>query len=239
MAEGSRPESDPSLAHLERRGGGDNSSTEVAPVAEPMCGWHNREADEKANEKYFRRSTDEERYIEKQSTDPYENVRVLLQAKPKLVGVDLGVSTDPGDVSVANIPTFEDYPVYTTPPISVREFDGHQWVTKDSGLREEFPTGSRRDTRTGKGRYDLLPPYAIQRLAQVYERGAAKYGDRNWEKGQPLSRFLDSALRHTFQVLEGKTDEDHAGQAAWNLLAFIEIQHRINEGVLPKELNDL
>lgn len=114
------------------------------------------------------------------------------------------------------------------------EFD-----TKDSGTREEFPTGSRRDTREGKGRYDLLPPYAIQRLAQVYERGAAKYDDRNWEKGQPLTRFLDSALRHTFQVLEGKTDEDHAMQACWNLVAFVEIQHRINEGILPEELNDL
>lgn len=113
------------------------------------------------------------------------------------------------------------------------------FITKDSGQRQEFITGSVRDTRDGKGRYDLIPPYALSRLAQVYERGATKYGERNWEKGQPLSRFLDSALRHTFQVLEGKTDEDHAGQAAWNLLAYIEIQHRIATGNLPAELGDL
>ncbi|HUS51203.1 MAG TPA: dATP/dGTP diphosphohydrolase domain-containing protein, partial [Candidatus Paceibacterota bacterium] len=67
---------------------------------------------------------------------------------------------------------------------------------KDSGKRQDFDTGSRRDTRDGKGRYDLLPVRAIKRLAKHYENGAKKYGDRNWEKGQPLSRYLDSALRH-------------------------------------------
>lgn len=59
---------------------------------------------------------------------------------------------------------------------------------KDSGKRQEFQTGSIRDTREGKGRYDLLPPHAIFRLAKHFENGAKKYGDRNWEKGQPLSR---------------------------------------------------
>lgn len=111
--------------------------------------------------------------------------------------------------------------------------------TKDSGTRQNFGTGSRRDNRSGKGRYDLLPPYALQRVAQVFERGAEKYDDRNWEKGQPLCRYLDSALRHTFQVLQGRTDEDHAGHAIFNLLAFIETQERIREGVLPAELDDL
>jgi hypothetical protein len=129
------------------------------------------------------------------------------------------------------------------PKILKQAWDGFpvatSFKTKDSGRRENFTTGSRRDDRTGKGRYDLLPTHAMRRLAQVYERGATKYGDRNWEKGQPLSRYLDSALRHTFQVLEGKTDEDHAGHAAWNLLAFIETQHRIREGVLPESLDDL
>ena len=72
---------------------------------------------------------------------------------------------------------------------------GHRPI-KDSGVRQDFETGSRRDTRDGKGRYDLLPMRAIQRLARHFEGGAKKYGDRNWEKGQPISRYLDSALRH-------------------------------------------
>lgn len=101
---------------------------------------------------------------------------------------------------------------------------------KDSGERQDFGTGSVRDTQTGKGRYDLLPPRAVRRLAQHFENGAVKYGDRNWEKGQPLGRYLDSALRHTFAILQGKRDEDHAAAAAWNLLAFIETAERIEAG---------
>lgn len=113
------------------------------------------------------------------------------------------------------------------------------FVTKDSGERQEWDTGSRRDSREGKGRFDLLPVDAVRRLAQLMERGAVKYGDRNWELGQPLSRFLDSALRHTFQVVEGDESEDHAIAAAWNLFAFVHTQARIRAGELPAELDDL
>jgi len=109
----------------------------------------------------------------------------------------------------------------------------------DSGVREDFPTGSQRDTRAGKGRYDLLPAYAIGRLARHYENGARKYRDRNWEKGQPVSRYLDSALRHQFRWLDGSRGEDHLAAAVWNLLAIIETQERVRLGRLPAGLDDL
>ena len=110
---------------------------------------------------------------------------------------------------------------------------------KDSGKRQEFVTGSVRDTNIGKGRFDLIPPYALLRLAQHYENGAIKYGSRNWELGQPLSRYIDSAMRHLIKVLMGVDDEDHLSAACWNILAIIETQKRIEIGILPKELNDL
>lgn len=113
------------------------------------------------------------------------------------------------------------------------------YETKDSGEREVMATGSVRDSREGKGRYDLLPPEGIRRLAQLYERGAQKYDARNWEKGQPLSRLLDSGMRHAFAVLEGKQDEDHAAAVVWNFLAFITIAERITAGSLPAELDDM
>lgn len=69
--------------------------------------------------------------------------------------------------------------------------------------------------------------------------GAEQKGARNWENGIPLGRFVDSALRHIFQALDGQTDEPHIGQAIWNLLGYLETKHRIEEGRLPKELNDL
>lgn len=110
---------------------------------------------------------------------------------------------------------------------------------KDSGKRQNFSTGSVRDTQEGKGRFDLISPIALKRLAQHFENGAKKYGDRNWELGQNLSRYLDSAIRHAYAFLEGKRDEDHAIAMAWNSLALVHTEEMINRGLLPKELNDL
>lgn len=109
---------------------------------------------------------------------------------------------------------------------------------KDSGVRQSFSTGSRRDTREGKGRFDLMPPKALRRLARHFENGAKKYGDRNWEKGQPQSRFMDSALRHLNNYLDGHRDEDHLSAAAWNVLCMIHQEERFAQG-WNAELNDL
>lgn len=108
----------------------------------------------------------------------------------------------------------------------------------DSGAREEFNTGSRRDTRVGKGRYDLISPIFLRRLALHLENGARKYGERNWEKGQPLMRYLDSAMRHIQKYMMGHRDEDHMTAAAWNLQAFIHTEAMIANGKLGKELDD-
>ena len=102
-----------------------------------------------------------------------------------------------------------------------------------------FPTGSVRDSREGKGRYDLISPFAIRRLARRCEEGATKYGDRNWEKGQPLSSYIDSLQRHLDQVKMGDTTEDHGGAVIWNAMAFLHTQEMIGRGVLPAELDDL
>lgn len=110
---------------------------------------------------------------------------------------------------------------------------------KDSGERQDFGTGAVRDTQNGKGRYDLLPTRAIRRLAKHYENGAKKYGSENYLLGMPMRRFADSAMRHLFKALEGHIDEDHWTAAAWNILAIIEYQERIEEGMLSKEFDDL
>jgi nucleoside 2-deoxyribosyltransferase len=110
---------------------------------------------------------------------------------------------------------------------------------QDSGKRQSFDTGAVRDLRENKGRYDLISPIALKRLAVVYEKGASKYSDRNWEKGMPICRYLDSAMRHIQQHLEGYRDEDHLGQSAFNIFAAIHTGEMIERGLLPKELNDL
>lgn len=114
------------------------------------------------------------------------------------------------------------------------EFKG----VKDSGKRQKFETGSHRDAREGKGRFDLLPPYAIKRLAIHYEHGATKYGDSNYLLGQPTRRYMESALRHLFAYIGGSRDEDHLSASAWNILALISTEQLCREGKLPGGLND-
>lgn len=110
---------------------------------------------------------------------------------------------------------------------------------KDSGERQSFSTGAIRDKSSGKGRFDLLPAYVLYRDARHMENGAVKYGDRNWEQGIPLSRFLDSAFRHLVCFMDGKRDEDHLAAARWNLAGLIWTEEMIRRGKLPPELNDL
>lgn len=55
--------------------------------------------------------------------------------------------------------------------------------------------------------------YAIQ-----LENGAIKYGPRNWQKGIPLDRYVDSGIRHYMKHLRGDNDERHDRAALWNML---------------------
>ena len=109
---------------------------------------------------------------------------------------------------------------------------------KDSGVREEFETGSRRDSREGKGRFDLIPTQPLRELAIHYEQGAVKYGDSNWQKGQPLMRYVDSALRHINALVAGENTENHAIAAAWNMFAYRWTLNEIEFGRLPFSLDN-
>ncbi len=113
-----------------------------------------------------------------------------------------------------------------------------QPMIKDSGQRREFPTGAVRDIVAGKGRYDLLPWDVIHNLAIWVEQGiridlvpweavrelaihcgegAKKYGERNCEKGIPISSLIDSGFRHLSKYMQGAKDEPHLRAAFWNI----------------------
>lgn len=96
-----------------------------------------------------------------------------------------------------------------------------EFQTKDSGARENFDTGARRDTQEGKPRYDLIPVAALERLAGLYARGADKYGDYNWARGIPVTRNIASLERHLKQYIAGERDEDHLAAVAWNAFAIM------------------
>jgi len=109
----------------------------------------------------------------------------------------------------------------------------------DSGKREKFSTGAVREPNLMRGRYDLVSPISLKALAIHYERGSEKYSDRNWEKGLPLSRHLNSAIRHLNEYLTGDRSEDHLSACSWNCFAIVHNLEMIELGKLPAELNDL
>lgn len=109
----------------------------------------------------------------------------------------------------------------------------------DSGERSTFETGAVRDAMKGKGCPSLLPIDALRAASRRFEDGAEKYGRSNWEKGIPLSRYADSLYRHLWQFMEGDTTEDHGGAVIWNAMCMVQTKHWIENGKLPKELNDL
>lgn len=112
-----------------------------------------------------------------------------------------------------------------------------EWV---ENRRREFESGSVRDNSDGKGRFDLVSPHAMRRLALVLQHGAKKYAPRNWEKGQPIgASYLDSALRHIFAYMAQRRDEDHLAQAMWNLHAAIHTEELCLLGRLPEKLLDI
>jgi len=105
-----------------------------------------------------------------------------------------------------------------------------KYETKDSGQRVEFPSGMARDIADDKPRFDLIPITELTRLAELYGRGAKKYGDRNWELAnskEELDRFKQSAMRHMFQWASGEQDEDHASATVFNIFAFEHLQGKL------------
>lgn len=105
-----------------------------------------------------------------------------------------------------------------------KKYERKNYVTLDSGTRTKYDSGFQRDTNTGKPRFDLIPEGPLTRLAELYERGARKYGDSNWRLAstdEEIARFKQSAWRHFVSWSAGDDSEDHAAAVIWNLMAHM------------------
>lgn len=108
------------------------------------------------------------------------------------------------------------------------------YVTKDSGKRQNYKSGMRRDTQEGKPRYDLIWRPGLKRYAELLARGAEKYGENNWQLAnseEELNRFKQSAFRHFMQWLEGEIDEDHGSAVKFNIDAADMVREKLDGNV--------
>lgn len=102
-----------------------------------------------------------------------------------------------------------------------------------------YSSGALRSDSTGKGMFHLISPFALKRLALRYEGGAVQKGERNFEKGFPISRCVDSAMRHLNDQQSGNRSEDHLAAAAWQIFTAMHFEEMIKRGILPENLDDM
>lgn len=63
-----------------------------------------------------------------------------------------------------------------------------------------------------KPRMDLLPPWALESVAEVLTFGAKKYAPGNWKVVQEAeSRYMAAAMRHMTLYLKGERDDKESG----------------------------
>jgi len=84
-------------------------------------------------------------------------------------------------------------------------------------------TSSKYDS--GKPRYDLIPPEALEELAYLYGQGCEKYGPRDWERGMSWTRWFAALMRHAWKWMcreerDPETGVHHMIAVAWNAFAI-------------------
>lgn len=79
-----------------------------------------------------------------------------------------------------------------------------------------------------KCRFDLLPPAALFRVAEVLNEGAVKYGDNNWRQIE-VNDHINHALNHLFAHLANDETEDHLSHAMCRLLFACELVYLKND----------
>ena len=96
-------------------------------------------------------------------------------------------------------------------------------LTKD--VIAASPVGVRNDV--GKDPWHLFMWDAAHEVVRVLQMGAAKYTERNWEKGMKWSRVYNSLQRHLYSWYQEGENYDkesglhHLAHASWNVLVLL------------------
>lgn len=83
---------------------------------------------------------------------------------------------------------------------------------------------------TGKLRYDLLPPLALEEVVKVLTFGANKYAPNNWRYvDDPFDRYFAAAQRHQWGRKRGEVNDSestchHYAHAICCLMFMLELE---------------
>jgi Domain of unknown function (DUF5664) len=84
-------------------------------------------------------------------------------------------------------------------------------------------------------RFDLIAPMPLKKLAEHLGRGAAKYGDRNWERGYPWSLSYAALQRHLNAFWDGENydpefpESHHLDAAMFHVMALRDFAQKFPE----------
>lgn len=73
----------------------------------------------------------------------------------------------------------------------------------------DSPTGARKEVKPAA--FHLLPWATVWQVAELFDAGARKYGERNWEKGLIWSLLFASLMRHLTLWWEGEDYDEETG----------------------------
>lgn len=105
--------------------------------------------------------------------------------------------------------------------VLIEEFLKYQGVDNREYLNTDY------DPLVDEGDVSLIHPLLLNRLQSLLYRGAEKYGEGNWERGDYMSRTFDSLVRHMLQFYLGDTSEDHLAAIVFNTMCLMVYEHNI------------
>lgn len=80
--------------------------------------------------------------------------------------------------------------------------------------------GFKREDKSHKLDFTLIPIPVLKRLAKHYTEGAKAHGKNNWMKSKDLETFKQSAYRHFIAWQNGELDESHDMACVWNIFCY-------------------
>ena len=88
------------------------------------------------------------------------------------------------------------------------------------------PNGLRYNS--GKPRFDLLPPIALEKISEVLTFGATKYSEWNWAEGFKHTDVIASLQRHINAYMRGEdidpeTGLSHLAHAGCNIMFLLDL----------------
>nr|QOL00358.1 hypothetical protein [uncultured organism] len=124
------------------------------------------------------------------------------------------------------------------------DLDAEQFADRALATHGEIRTTSQTggDKGVKPARFDLLPTYPLEQIAEHFGRGASKYAAHNWRRGYELSKSYAALQRHAWSWWAGnEVDADgwpHLAAVGFHALALLQLLHDIEEGRLPAEFDD-